>query len=735
MKKFLYILLGLVLVVIIGIAALLALVDPNQFKPLIAEQVKKNTGRELVINGDIGWRFFPSIGFTLGETEFRNPQGFAEPNLVRFSNAELSVSVMPLFSQQLDIGNVSLNDARVFIQTRKDGVSNLDGIGAQASAATSADENTAEQQPQSNTPESAPSEPETTPSQESPAAGWTISLAGVELVNASAVIRDDKTGAMTDVEQLNFSLTRFAPGEWTTAAFDVRGKNGELNFSAKGDTELMIAPTLDGAELKALTLDAQAADKVNKIESVTLTMDQFRVGDWSALTFSAKGEIPDLAFDAKGETRLKLSTDFNLASVEGLSLNSDVKGNALPRPEMKIGLTADATYDVAKGLATLSAFTTQVDEIALDGNASFKAAEIPVIRFDVHSDNIDLDAFLGLDKAAKAEVKKEGDSTGTAGTGTDGSGASSANTAQVDKNKEPDLSALKVLDVAGKVAIDKFKAGNAKVSSVMTELVVNKGVLNLKRFDAKLYDGTINVKATIDANGKLPRYSVTKHIKGVQVKPLLTDVAQFENLAGTGNIDINLSGTGLAEARMRENIAGTVKINFADGAIYGVNVAEMIREARATLKGKKAEYVKEERKTDFSSLTSTMKLGKGVLSTNDLHLASPLLRIDGEGSTNLVSEAVDFTIMTSVVESSQGQGGKDIDELKDLTVPIDVNGSWSEPKFALNLKELLKRNSNKELERKAEREVERGLKKLLGDKADDDQVKDAANKLLKGLFN
>ncbi|KMV32044.1 cell envelope biogenesis protein AsmA [Photobacterium swingsii] len=727
MKKFLYILLALVLVVVIGIAALLALVDPNQFKPLIAEQVKKNTGRELVISGDIDWRFFPSVGLTLGETEFRNPEGFAEANLVRFSNAELSVAVMPLLSQQLEVGNVSLNDARVFIQTRKDGVSNLDGIGAQASTATSADESAAEQQPQSTTPESS----DIAPSQESPAAGWTISLAGVELVNASAVIRDDKTGALTDIEQLNVSLTRFAPGEWAKAAFDVQGKNGELTFTAKGETELNIAPTLDGAELKALTLDAQAADKVNKIESVSLTVDQFRVGDWSALTFSAKGEIPDLAFDAKGETRLKLSADFNLASVEGLSLNSNVKGNALPRPEMKIGLTADASYDVAKGLATLSAFTTQVDEIALDGKASFQTADIPVIRFDVHSDNIDLDAFLGLDKASKAASSKTGSEAPTTG---EASGTSTTQAATaVDKSKEPDLSALKTLDIAGKVAIDNFKAANAKVSAVVTELAVKKGVLNLKRFDAKLYGGSINAKATIDANGKLPTYKVTKHIKGVQVQPLLVDVAEFENLAGTGNIDINLSGTGLAETRIRQNIAGTVDINFADGSVYGVNVAEMIREARATLKGKKAEYVKEERKTDFSALTSTMKLGKGVLSTNNLYLASPLLRIDGEGQTNLVSEDIDFTVMTSVVESSQGQGGKDIDELKDLTVPIDVKGNWTEPKFSLNLKELLKRNN--ELEKKAEREVERGLKKLLGDKADDDKVKDAANKLLKGLFN
>lgn len=86
MKKLLYAILAIVLVIVVGVGALLALVDPNQFKPLITEQVKKATGRDLVINGEIGWRFFPSIGFTLGETEFRNPAGFAEPNLNRLGS-------------------------------------------------------------------------------------------------------------------------------------------------------------------------------------------------------------------------------------------------------------------------------------------------------------------------------------------------------------------------------------------------------------------------------------------------------------------------------------------------------------------------------------------------------------------------------------------------------------------------------------------------------------------------
>ncbi|MGR5542938.1 AsmA family protein, partial [Vibrio campbellii] len=58
MKK-LFIALGVIVVVLIGaVVALVTLVNPNQFKPLIVEQVKKNTGYELVIDGDLSWEFF-----------------------------------------------------------------------------------------------------------------------------------------------------------------------------------------------------------------------------------------------------------------------------------------------------------------------------------------------------------------------------------------------------------------------------------------------------------------------------------------------------------------------------------------------------------------------------------------------------------------------------------------------------------------------------------------------------
>ncbi len=76
MKKLLYVLLGIIIVVVLGIVALVTLVNPNQFKPVIAEQVKEQTGRDLVISGDIGWRFFPTLGIEYWRNRTKAPTRF-----------------------------------------------------------------------------------------------------------------------------------------------------------------------------------------------------------------------------------------------------------------------------------------------------------------------------------------------------------------------------------------------------------------------------------------------------------------------------------------------------------------------------------------------------------------------------------------------------------------------------------------------------------------------------------
>ncbi|HDY7719746.1 TPA: AsmA family protein [Vibrio vulnificus] len=702
MKKLFLILAAPIAVVVMAAIALVTLVNPNQFKPLITEQVAKQTGLELVIEGDIEWQFFPSIGFSLGKTELKNPQGFSQENLFKVENVGIDISVMPLLDKVLQIGDVRLDGAEFHLETRKDGQKNIDALTQQQKA----QQETAQQE--------GSSEPTTDASQQpGAAADWRMELAGITVSNAKLVNQDRQAGTSLELYDVNFSLSEFAFEQWTKAEFSAKGKNNQQQFSANGKLEFQLAQGFSSYALRNIELNSQFSDPATKMDNIKLVLDTFEFDKDNALTFEIKGQASGMELSANGSAQLHVDAAISTVMVKAFQLESQLNGESLPQSPMKVAMSSEVTFDVQRSHLSLVLNKLTANAIALDGKADVTLAEIPKVRFSLHSPEIDLDEFLGLTQPSQE--------TASTNSSNDKNAHPEAN-----NEVEPDLSALKTLDVIGQVSIDKFKANNAKLQNVITKFTVNRGIATLDRFDANLYQGSINASAKLDARRSPATYSVKKRIKGVQVQPLLVDVAQNDKLEGTGNIDVDVKGSSLTPSGIQKNLVGTVEINFADGAVNGINVAQMIRENYAKIKGEKLDATEGVQKTDFSSMTATLTLNKGKVTTNNMHMQSPLLRIRGKGEANYINQTVDFTVSTSIVGSLEGQGGKDIDELRDVTIPINISGSWADPKFKLVFDDVLKQ--------KAQKEIDRGVEKLT-DKIKDEKTKEAVDGLLKGLFN
>ncbi|MEZ9062049.1 MULTISPECIES: AsmA family protein [unclassified Vibrio] len=712
MKKLLIFIAVPVFVVVAAILALVLLVNPNQFKPLIVEQAQKHTGLELVIEGDISWQFFPSIGFELGQTELRNPEGFTQPNLFKVDTVGVDVSVTPLFSNQLEIGNITLDGAEFYLETLKDGRKNIDAL-TQASAPQ-------ESEPAAGTSsESAPAPQEQTTTD---ASGWTINLAGVTVSNALFEMDDKQAGSFTKLYDVSLNLSEFAVDTWTTATFAASGENNQQKFSAQGSAEFKLAEGFASYALRNIDLNAKFNDPATSIESAKIGLNTFEFDKVNQLTYAVIGNAAGLDLDLKGGGELTVDSAISKVTLNKLTLDSTFKGDTLPQSPMKVDMLSDLSFDLNKSHLSFVLEKLQANAIALDGKADVILSEIPKVRFSLHSPNIDLDEFLGLGNTTET--------ASTAPSGSAGGSTSSSGSSDPAKEVEPDLSALKTLDVKGDITIDKFKANNAKMQNVKTAFSVNRGIAELTSFTSNLYQGSISATAKLDARKTPATYTAKKKIKGVKVQPLLVDVADNDMLEGTGNIDVNVKGKSLTPMGIKKNLVGTIAINFEDGAVNGINVAQLIRENYAKIKGEKVESTNEAQKTDFSAMKATLKVDKGWVSTNDLSAQSPLLRVTGQGKANFINETVDFLVRTSIVGSLEGQGGKSIDDLKDVTIPIKVTGQWAAPKFALVFDDVLKQ--------KAQKEIDRGLEKLdekYGDKIKDEKTRDAVNGLLKGLFN
>ena len=719
MKKIVLILLGIAVAALLAIVTLISLIDPNQFKPQLAEQVRKSTGRELVMTGEIDWRFWPSLGLSLEQVALRNPDGFAEPDLVRFEQGEASVALLPLLSHRLEIGKVTLSGAHLFIQTKADGSSNLSGLIKDATADASE-----------------PVAP-ATPAPTADSKPWLIGLQGVALSQASALVQDDRSGTSLRLDRLDLDMGQLATGQWVPVTLAAKGSADKLAFDVKGQTQIKLAQEVMASELKDLSLSGSLSDLSLRLDSFSITGDRLALGEWSNLTLALKGAKVEgqqalLAGSLEGTLKGRLDKEMKLAELSDVLLTAALEGDALPRPQMKLKLAGFARAELDKPLITLSKLVMSADEVLLSGDGTVQLGAVPAISFDLKGEKLDLDKWIAKSApTTPAQAKEEKPAAGSSNT------AASGNKALTGKSEalsavEPDLGALKGVDLDGRLQLGSLRLKGLDLGAVDLQVALAKGLLTLKQFSATVAGGQVKANGVLDARQQPATYKVHKQVAGVNIRPLLQTLAQSDLLEGKGDLDVQVQGRGLSALALRNGMQGKVTLKLSDGALHGINLPEMIREARATLTGKGAEQVKEARKTDFSALTASFQIADGIARSNDIQLFAPALRVKGEGQTALVPESLDFLFLTSIVESSKGQGGKDVDELKEITIPVRIGGHWQAPSYQLDVKALL--SNNKLLEDKARKEAERGLKKLLGDKADNEAVKGVADQLLKGLF-
>jgi AsmA protein len=235
----------------------------------------------------------------------------------------------------------------------------------------------------------------------------------------------------------------------------------------------------------------------------------------------------------------------------------------------------------------------------------------------------------------------------------------------------------------------------------------------------------IRAGATPPAN----RFDVNADLNGISIGPLLKDVANKDLLEGRGNLKLVLNAAGGTVDAIKRGLDGSAALNLRDGAIKGINLGETIRSTRNLLQGGgKAETKASDagKKTDFTEMNVSFVIADGIASSNDLDVKSPLLRLGGEGRADLVAGRLDYTVRASVVGTSTGQGGKDLAEVRGVTIPVRLTGPFEQLAWQIDWetagKEALKSRASAEIkERLKIDDIEGKAKEKLGES-------------LKGLF-
>ena len=275
------------------------------------------------------------------------------------------------------------------------------------------------------------------------------------------------------------------------------------------------------------------------------------------------------------------------------------------------------------------------------------------------------------------------------------------------------LDMLRALNLNGTLKVGQLKAAGMKINDIHLNVSAKKGKIRL-RPRAALYNGTYQGNLALDAQNNPPRINLNDNrLSHVQASPLLMDLLGDDKLSGTTNLTAQLTAEATTLARLKNTLAGTIRFSFLDGTFKGFNLGYTLRQARSLIKRQPAPKP-EAKQTDFASLRGSFVAQNGILYNEDLELKSPLLRVNGRGNLAMNNQQLNFILNTAVVDTTKGQGGKELEELKGIIIPVNVTGKLDAPTAQLDahaLETLLLQQAQAAAAAKLEREKQKLLEK------------------------
>jgi AsmA protein len=381
------------------------------------------------------------------------------------------------------------------------------------------------------------------------------------------------------------------------------------------------------------------------------------------LKFHAQGDQPKLDLQTTLKTRLKFDPGRSAALDD---IEFDSSGTAAGMTNLVIKMKGNAAVDLAKERA-LAKLDGKLADSNVKAQVEVAGFEKPDIRFDVEADQIDVDRYLPQQTSGKGKPAPAQKPAG--------------------KEEPFDLSGLRNLRAAGVLKVGSLKANNVKASNVRLDIKANGGRVDVNPLVADFYQGKLKSAIAINAAPATPTFAVKHNMSGITIGPLLKDLADADILEGKGDIALDVTTQGNTVTALKKALDGNAGLKLADGAVKGIDIAGSIRDAKArlgALRGEHDQAADQTKKTDFSELTATFKVAKGVARNNDLSLKSPLLRVGGEGEVNIGEDRLNYLVKASIVGTSQGQGGREVEELRGVTVPVRIAGPLEKPSYKLD---------------------------------------------------
>jgi AsmA protein len=419
-----------ILFLIVALGALVTLVSPNKFKPLIEAQTFKISGRQLIIDGNLSWSVFPYLGMKMGHAQLSNPPQFKNKNFAEINHATIGVKLMPLLHSAIEFSEITLSGVKFNLIKNADGATNWSNL-----QKTSV--------PTASSPAPAPAKKI-----------YSVQIPVLDITDSMVSFDNLQKGQTAQLNHFEFHAKDISTDSpfAITSAFDYAAKNpdvtGHAKLSAKISTDMAralyiikdikLSLVTQQKNSKDCTIDI-SADATADMGQQTLSLTQFIAhidnlilkgnvnitqlsdspraqGHLSAPGFDLKALLQSLGKDNPNLQAAKnVSADFDFATVpaqtstlENLSINGKIKIAELQAAKLKIS-NVDIATTMQKGILQITSLTATLYQGNLQSQASVNllASDTP-ISFQSKLTNVQAEPLLTDLESQGSKLKVKG---------------------------------------------------------------------------------------------------------------------------------------------------------------------------------------------------------------------------------------------------------------------------------------------------------------------------------------
>lgn len=749
---------ALVLLLAAAIVALPFLFDPNDFRGKLAEAVKKETGRDLTL-GEIRLSVFPWLRVEIDLATLGNAAGFGAEPMLQVQSAAVGVKLLPLLRERkVEASAVKLSGVRATLTVNGEGLSNWADLQAwqqQQAADAGPDEGGGladldiagiELEDVSLTYADAQAGQDYAVEKLHLKTGRLHGDApvpvegGLRLLSGSAKAQADVdfkgTVAYTaasgslQVETLELKLAGEKAGvmpgdslagqvmlttpllkyDAATKTVDSgalvmmidglrSGSEQQPKLLAKGrlaahvvsdlgkrkhelqgiDLALDLGGSaLPGGKAQALKLQgALSADLVAdsaRLSALKLDVASLKIAANQLLVDRLTGELPEIS----GDLALAPFSPRTLLTTLGIALPPTADPKVLDSASLSSQLSATPKSLALKGL------TLKLDDTTLRGDFAVRDLATQALVFNLKGDRLDADRYLPPVTPATAVSKP----------------STAADKAALNATELP-VKALDKLNADGVLELASLKLKGVALSDVRLRLASPGNGIKRQQLSAALYGGRADIALDVSNPASKPGYALKTVLTGINAGPLLKDFMGKDTVSGKGSVNLDLRSAGLTIGDLRKALNGDVAFNFVDGSVKGFNLGKIIRDGQNLLAvgqgGAATAAASEPQATDFAELRGAGKFVNGVLKSDQLSAKNPLIRLEGAGDIDLVGETINYLAKPTIVGTAKGQGGKELNDLAGLVIPIRLTGNLYAPKLSIDWKTALSQKATEQL--------------------------------------